>query len=137
MASTSRSGYDPPTRELVAIGVSTFAGVLMATVAVFQILQGIAAIAKDDVFITGQDYQFKLDVSTWGWIHLVIGIIALVAGAGILAGQTWGRLVGIFIAFLAILSNFAFIPYYPIWSVVVIAFWIATLWALCTQLSED
>jgi hypothetical protein len=137
MATTSRSGYDGSNRQLFAIGVTTFAGVLMATVAVFQILQGIAAIAKDDVFVTGIDFQYKLDVSNWGWVHLVIGVIALVTGAGILAGQAWGRLVGLFIGFLAIFSNFAFIPYYPVWSIVVIAFWVVTLWALCTQLSND
>lgn len=89
MASTSRSGYDASGRELFAIGVTTFAGVLMATVALFQILQGIAAIAKDDVFVTGFDYQYKLDVSNWGWLHLVLGVIALVTGVGILAGQAW------------------------------------------------
>ena len=138
MTGTSHSAYDTSTtRGLVALGVTSFAGVLMATVSIFQILEGIAALAKDDVYVTGVDYTYKFDVTSWGWIHLVVGIIGLVTGLAILFGQTWGRLLGIFIAILGTLANFAFIPYYPVWSIVVIGFWILTLWALCTQLGDD
>jgi hypothetical protein len=137
MTSTSPSGYDTTHRGLFALGVTSFAGVLLVTVAIFQILEGIAAIAKDEVFVKGLDYAYKFDVTTWGWLHLVLGVIGLVTGAAILAGQTWGRLIGIFVAFLGTMANFAFIPYYPVWSIVVIAFWILTLWALCSQLDED
>jgi hypothetical protein len=137
MASTSRPAYDTTTRGFVAFGVSTFAGVLIATVSIFQILEGIAAIAKDDVYVRGINYAYEFDVTSWGWIHLVIGVIGLVTGIGILAGQTWGRLVGVFVAILGTLANFAFIPYYPVWSIVVIAFWVFTLWALCSQLGND
>ena len=137
MSSTSRRAYDSSTSGLVAFGVTSFAGIMLATVAVFQILEGIAAVAKDDVFLRGVDYTYKIDVTSWGWIHLAIGVIALATAIGILMGQTWGRILGVFIAFLGTLANFAFIPYYPLWSLVVIAFWILTLWALCSQLSND
>lgn len=135
---TGTSHYDTSsTRGLVALGVTSFAGVLLATVSIFQILEGISALAKDDVYVKGIDYAYKFDVTSWGWVHLIIGIIGLVTGLAILFGQTWGRLIGIFIAILGTLANFAFIPYYPVWSIVVIAFWILTLWALCTQLGDE
>ncbi|GAB7005716.1 hypothetical protein JCM18899A_31890 [Nocardioides sp. AN3] len=137
MASTSQPYDTSSTRGLVALGVTSFAGVMLSTVAIFQILEGIAALAKDEVYVTGINYSYKFDVTSWGWIHLIIGIIALATGIAILFGQTWGRLLGIFIAILGTLSNFAFIPYYPVWSIVVIGFWILTLWALCTQLQDD
>jgi hypothetical protein len=137
MTSTSRAEYDTTSRGLFALGVTSFAGVLLVTVAIFQILEGIAAIAKDEVYVRGVDYSYKFDVTTWGWLHLVLGVIGLATGAAILAGQTWGRLLGMFVAFLGILANFAFIPYYPVWSIVVIAFWVLTLWALTSQLNDD
>ena len=78
-----------------AFGVATFAGVMLVTVAVFQILEGIAAIAKDDIFVTGVKYAYQFDVTTWGWVHLILGIIGVATGLGLLAGQTWARIVGI------------------------------------------
>ena len=138
MTSASRPAYDTSTtRDLFALGVTSFAGVLLATVAIFQILEGIAAIAKDEVYVNGVKYAYKLDITTWGWVHLVIGVIGLITGIAILAGQAWGRLLGIFVAFIGTLANFAFIPHYPVWSIVVIAFWILTIWALCTQLDDE
>lgn len=138
MTTTSQTRYRrSSSRGILAFGVTSFAGVLLATVAIFQILQGVAAIGEDDVFVRGVSYVYELDVTAWGWIHLVLGIIGLVTGIGILAGQTWGRVLGILIAFLGALANFAFIPYYPVWSIVVIAFWVLTLWALCTQLERE
>jgi hypothetical protein len=125
--------YDGSTKSAIAYGVTLFAGVMLCTVAVFQILQGIAAISKDDVFVTGINYTYKLDVSQWGWIHLVLGVLALGTGIGIVLGQVWGFIAGIVIASLSALANFAFIPHYPLWSIVVIAFNVLVVWALCTQ----
>jgi len=135
--SSRTSHYDTSTKGLVAYGVTAFAGVMLATVAVFQILEGISAIAKDDVLVAGPKYTYKFDVTTWGWIHLILGIIALAVGIGILMGQTWSRVAGIAIAALSCLSNFAFLPYYPVWSLVILSFNAFVIWALCTQLSRD
>jgi len=135
---TSRSShYDPTTKGLVAYGITAFAGVLLATVSVFQILEGISAIAKDDVYVAGVNYAFKFDITTWGWIHLILGLIGLGVGIGILMGQTWGRILGIMVAVLTSLTNFAFLPYFPVWSLVILAFNALVIWALCTQLNYD
>lgn len=130
---TSRSMYDGSTKGSVAYGVTVFGGVALSLVAVFQILEGISAIAKDHVYVNGIDYAYKLDVSTWGWIHLVIGLVALGTGVGILMGQVWAFILGIMIAFLSAMANFATIPHYPFWSIVVLAFDILVIWALATQ----
>lgn len=128
--------YDDSTSGLVVSGVTAFAGVMLSTVAIFQILQGIAAIAEDTVFVTGIEYVYELDVTTWGWIHLVLGAIALATGIGILAGQVWGQVAGIAIAVLASVASFASLPYYPLWALVVLAFNGLVIWALCTQVSR-
>jgi hypothetical protein len=137
MSSSSSPQYEASTKRLVARGTAVFAGVMLITVAIFQILEGIAAIAEDTFFVTGLNYTFELDVTTWGWIHLIIGIVAVATGLGILAGQAWGMLVGIMIATIGAISHFVFMPYYPFWSMVVVAFNVLVIWALATEFTND
>jgi hypothetical protein len=125
------------TKDVVAYGFATFAGVLLATLSVFQILEGIAALANDKVYVRGLSYTYEFDVTTWGWIHLIIGLVGLATGIGILMGQAWGRILGILIAVLSALSNFAFVPYYPFWSLAIIALDVFVIWALCTQMASE
>ena len=133
MSSSCSSRYGgESSRAIFVSGVSTFAGVLLVLIAAFQIVDGIAAIANDTVFVRGLDYIWKFDVTAWGWIHLIIGLVALGAGIGILMAQTWGRLVGILIAGISALSNFMFMPYYPLWALVLIAFDLFIIWSLST-----
>jgi len=119
------------------MGGSAFAGVMLATVSAFQILEGIAAIANDNVYVRGLKYAFEIDLTTWGWIHLVLGVIGLATGIGILASQAWAYVVGIVIAFLGSLSSFAFLPYQPFWSMTIIAFDVFVIWALSSSLAHD
>ncbi|MFI6426294.1 hypothetical protein [Promicromonospora sp. NPDC050880] len=120
----------------MALTTSGFAGTMLIMVALFQILQGIAAVAANTVYLTGVEYVYQLDVTTWGWVHIVVGAIALATGIGVLASRTWAYMVGIVLAVVASITNFAFLPYYPIWSIVVLAFNVAVIWALCTLLAE-
>ena len=137
MSATSSHAADrEPTSSFVLRGTTTFAGVMLITVAAFQILEGIAAIAEDTIFITGAKYTFELDVTAWGWIHLIVGIVAVAIGLGILAGQSWALLFGVVIACIGAISNFAFMPYFPFWSIAVIAFNLFIIWALCAELNR-
>lgn len=129
--------YDTSTKGVVAAGVGRFAGVMLAVIAVFEILQGIAAIANDSVFVRGVNYTYKFDITAWGWIHLFIGVVALAVGIAIVTEHTVGYLGGIAVAGLAAIANFAFLPYYPFWSLLLIAFNVLVIWALCTQLGRD
>ena len=138
MSSSCSSRYGgESSRAIFVSGVSTFAGVLLVLIATFLIVDGIAAIANDTVFVRGLDYIWKFDVTAWGWIHLIIGLVALGAGIGILMAQTWGRLAGILIAGISALSNVMFMPYYPFWSLAVIALDILIIWALCRQIPNE
>ncbi|NPC96831.1 hypothetical protein [Nocardioides sp. zg-DK7169] len=129
---------DESAGSVFAAGVAAFAGVMLATVSVFQVLQAVAAIGEDDIYVRGrEDYVWAFDVSTWGWVHLVIGVIGLAAGIGILTGQTWARVIGIVIAVLGCVTNFVFLPYYPFWAIVVLAFNVLVIWALCTRIARD
>jgi hypothetical protein len=128
--------HESSTKSAWASGTSIFAAVLLTTLAVFQILEGISAIASDHVYVHGVDYTYRFDVTAWGWIHLIIGLVALGTGIGILMSQVWAYILGIVVACVSALANFASIPHYPIWSIVVIAFDVLVIWALATLTVE-
>jgi hypothetical protein len=135
--STFQPSDELSTKGLVASGVAQFAGVMLSILGVLQILQGIAAIAKDSVFTVGVKYIYEFDVTAWGWIHLFIGVVSVAVGIAIIAERTVGYLAGIAVASLGAVANFAFLPYQPWWSLLLIAFDVLVIWALCTQLSLD
>ena len=113
-----------------AVGWALFASIMLMIAGFFQIIAGIAAIAEDDFFVTTQKWVFEFDVTTWGWIHVVLGILLLCVGAGILTGNVLARTVGVIIAGVSAIGNFAFMPYYPVWAIIVIAIDVAIIWAL-------
>ncbi|WP_433477030.1 DUF7144 family membrane protein [Spirillospora sp. CA-142024] len=114
-----------------ATGLAVFAGVLMLMIGSFQALQGVAAIVKDQFYVVTPRYVYDFDVTAWGWTHLVLGILVALAGLFIFTGHVWARAVGIAFAAANAISQFLFLPYYPVWSVVMIALDVAVIWALC------
>jgi len=132
-----RDPYKDEGKRATAMMAASFAGVLLITVSTFQVLQGISAVANDDIYVAGFNYIYELDVSAWGWIHIVIGVVAFATAIGILKNMNWARVTGIVIACIGSLNSFLFLPHYPIWSLVVIAFNVFVIWALCFQISDD
>ena len=130
MSNPSREVYETSTKGMWAYGIGAFAGVVLVTLGLFQFMEGLSAVLKDDVFVKTDDYLYSVNLTTWGWIHMIIGVIAVVVGVCVLYGQTWARAAGILIAVLSALANFAFLPYYPFWSLLVIGFDILVIWAL-------
>jgi hypothetical protein len=118
------------TRNAWASGLMLFAAIVMLTVGVIQILQGIAALAKDKVLLVAPDYVYQLDLTSWGWIHLIIGIVLAAVGGFLLIGATWARWVGIAVASLSMIANFMWLPYYPFWALTMIGLSVAVIWAL-------
>ncbi|CAM4525277.1 hypothetical protein NONI108955_43140 [Nocardia ninae] len=115
--------------------MTIFAGVLILITGVLHLLTAVAAIAGRDIFVVTEDQVFLVDVSAWGWIHLVIAVLVLIAGFGIVTGKTWGYLAGIVMASVSILDNFLFAPIYPFWALVIIAIDVLVIWALARQLA--
>ena len=113
-------------------GLAMFAGILMIVSGLFQALTGLVALFRNAVYLVGVNYLFAFDLTSWGWIHLIVGILVGVAGAAVITGQLWGRLVGIGLAALSMIANFLFIPYYPVWSLLIIALNVFVIWALCS-----
>ncbi|MFD9500629.1 hypothetical protein [Streptomyces sp. NPDC060035] len=119
-----------------AAGGAMFAGVLLLVDGVLAVIKGIAGIASDEVYARINDYTFKFNVTAWGWIHLVLGIVLVLVGFGILKGALWARGVGVGLAALSLIANFMWLPYQPVWAIVSIAIDVFVIWALCTDRSK-
>ena len=119
-----------------AYGISIFAGVMLVTLGCFQILQGLSAVLEDEIFVRGIDYIYAIDITTWGWVTMLVGVIGLGVGVGILKRQVWAASAGIGFAVISALGQFAFMPYYPFWAMLIIAMDILVIWALAKQLTS-
>jgi hypothetical protein len=111
-------------------GTLTFAAMLMILAGTFHLVQGLVALVNDDFYVTGQEYIFRFDLTTWGWIHLLAGIAVVLVGMGLLNGADWAEIPTVILAGVSILASFLWMPYYPIWSLTVIAFDVFVIWAL-------
>lgn len=113
-----------------AVGGLIFAATMMLLIGVWQVLMGIAAIAADDFFVVSPEYLYEFNTTAWGWVHLVLGVLVFLVGLALYSGALWARVIGIFFAILVAIANFFFVPYYPLWSLVVIALSVFVAWAL-------
>jgi hypothetical protein len=116
-----------------ATGLVVFAGVMMIMAGSFQAVQGLVGLLANEFYVSTRNYLFQFDATSWGWIHLLVGLLVLAAGLAVLVGQTWGLVIGIILAGLSALANFAFIPYYPFWSLTIIALDVFVIWALAAH----
>jgi hypothetical protein len=116
-----------------AVGFILFAAVMMIMAGVFQALQGLIGIFENEFYVPTRNYLFQFDATTWGWTHLLIGLLVAFAGWGLLSGRTWARTVAITLAVLSAIANFAFIPYYPFWSLLIITLDIFVIWAVAAH----
>lgn len=135
-ASSEPSYASAPGPSPWAGGLSTFAGVMMIIAGVFGAIEGLVALFRNEIYVAGPRYLFAFDLTSWGWIHLIVGIVVAAAGVAVMSGRLWGRIVGITIAVLSMLANFLFIPYYPVWSLLIIALNVFVIWALCVYNRE-
>jgi hypothetical protein len=115
---------------------AVFAGSIMITVGLFQLFEGIAAIAEDELFVSAADYTFAVDTTAWGWIHLILGALVALVGVFVLVGRSWAFGAGIGLAIVSALNQFFFLPYYPWWALLIIALNVFVIWSLASVLAE-
>jgi hypothetical protein len=100
------------------------------------VLVAVVALSGDDDVVTSSTYAFEMTRTTWVWIHLVVGVVAVELGVGVLMGRSWAYVFALAITFLSALGNFALLPHPPIWLLVVIAFDVLVMRALVISLNE-
>jgi hypothetical protein len=116
------------------VGFVAFGGILLLMLGGFQAIEGFVALFKDTYYlVTRNGLVLSVDYTTWGWTHLILGLVAVGTGVGVLLGQLWARVVGIILAVVSALVNMAFLPAYPVWSTIVIATDILVIYALAVH----
>lgn len=119
------------------VGWVAFAGIMLVLVGSFHIVEGLVGLFRDQVFLVGTGgLVVSMDYTAWGWTHIIGGALAVLVGVCLLAGQTWARVIAVVVALLSALINVAFLPAYPIWSVLMIAIDILVIWAITVHGSE-
>jgi hypothetical protein len=117
-------------RSDAGAGWVSFAGIMLIVTGFFQAFTGLVGILEDEILVLTPDYLIQLDATTWGWIHMIIGLVVLASGFGIFSGNVLARTVGVLVAIGSMVSMFFWMPWYPLWAIVVIALDIAVIWAL-------
>jgi hypothetical protein len=112
-----------------AVSAIVFAGLLMIMTGAFHVLQGMVALFNDPFYIVGREYVFQFNVTAWGWIHIALGLIVALAGVSLFRGAAWARTIAIILASLSMLASFAWMPHYPLWSLIIITFDTLVIWA--------
>jgi hypothetical protein len=125
---SGRSSTEPVSP--MAVGFTAFAAVVMIMLGAFQAFQGLVALLNDDFYVVGEKWTFSFDLTSWGWVHLIVGAVVAVAGVFVLRGAVWARTVGVAVASVSALLNFIWLPYYPLWSMLIIALDVVVIWAL-------
>ncbi len=130
MTNQTTAQVQPSHSSGAAHGFVVFAGVIMILSGAFQAIAGLVGIFENEFYVATRNYLFQFDATSWGVIHLLVGLLVLFAGFAVMSGKSWARVIGIILAGLSALANFAFIPYYPFWSLLIIALDVVVIWAL-------
>ena len=113
-----------------AVGLTALAGILMFMLGGWWIIAGLVAIVNDDFYVVTQEWIFEFSTTSWGWTHLILGIVVLFAGIGVFSGMVWARTVGVILAGISGLVAFAWLPYSPVWAILIVTLSVFTIWAL-------
>ncbi len=124
--------YGGDGRTAAAMGGTALAAALMILAGLVTFFEGIVGVIKGSFYTSVANYPFYFSVRGRGWTLLIIGAVIFAAGVCVLLGMLWARVVGIVLAVLSAIANFLFLPYYPIWSLIVIALDVFIIWALAT-----
>jgi hypothetical protein len=128
-------GYNERTTGWAAWVV--FAGVLLVLIGLLSVMEGVTALVSDDFYVVRADALLvAAGYTVWGWVHLVLGVVGIVTGAGLMRGNRVARVVAVVYAAVSALVHLAFLPAYPIWSALVIAFDVVVIYAVTVHGQE-
>jgi len=135
---TYRERFTPsPTGTTTAwLGWIWFGGSMMVLLGVFNVIEGLVALFNDDYYLVGPQGLLVFDLTGWGWVHLIIGVLAIAAGAGLFTGAMWARATAVVLASINAVAQLAFLSAYPLWATLVIALDVVVIWAVVVHGGE-
>ena len=136
-ASVPRQSMEAQSEVTGWVGWIVFAGTMMTLVGTFHVIQGLVALFDNGYYLVTQTgLVVSVDYTTWGWAHLLAGVVVLGAGLGLFTGRTWARAVGVIVASISAILNFAFIAAFPVWSLTIIALDVFVIYAITAHGAE-
>jgi hypothetical protein len=130
-------GQAAATEQTGWVGWVVFGACMMVLLGSFHAIAGLVALFNETYFVApSQDLVVSVSFDTWGWAHLIGGLIVLAAGVGLFTGATWARVVGVGIAMLSTIVNLAFLAAYPVWSVMMITLAVLVIYAITAHGAE-
>jgi hypothetical protein len=119
-----------PDYNVGAAGTILFAGIIMIVAGAFHIVQALVALFNDQFYVAGEEYIYKFDLTSWGWIHLLGGVLLVLGGIFLFRGAMWARILAVVLASLSAILNFMWLPYYPLWGAIIIVLDVVIIWAV-------
>ncbi len=113
-----------------------FAGFMMIIMGFLQTISGLTALLNSDWLLATPERLLFLNFTAWGWAHLLLGIVVLIAGFYVMHGSTWARIVAIILAALSLIANLAYVNTYPIWSIAIMIIDVLVIYALIVHGKE-
>lgn len=132
----SQQTYRGETERTGWTGWITFAGVMLIIGGSLGLIFGIIAAVNDNWVVFANRGAVSLDLSTWGWVHVIVGAIVLLAGFGVFTGNILARIVGVAVAIVSLIANFLWLPVYPVWAIIIITIDVLVIWALTAHGGE-
>jgi hypothetical protein len=127
----------PTTGKVTAwVGFIVFAGMLLIVSGVFTLAEALYALFDDAIFVQADGQTLLLDITAWGWVHLVMGALQVLVGIALLRGSTWARVATVIVVGVNALAQMLFLPAYPLWGVLVVALDVLVIWAVCVHGTE-
>jgi hypothetical protein len=118
-------------------GWAAFAGVMMVILGTLNALWGLAAIVNDEIVVVGGQGALIFDITTWGWIHLLLGLAVALVGFGLITGNAAARVAGIFIVALNAIAQIVWFPAAPLWSFLMVVIDIVIIYQLTMNWTAD
>jgi hypothetical protein len=113
-----------------------FAGIVMVVTGAFTVIEGMVALFDHDYYVVGPENVLVLDLTGWGWTHLVIGVLIALAGTGLWTGAAWARVVAVVFSAINAVVQVGFVAVQPVWSTIVIALCVVVIWAIVVHGTE-
>jgi hypothetical protein len=123
-------------RETGWVGWIWFAGIMMMVMGSFNAIEGLVALFRGEYYVVTEAQVLVFDITTWGWIALLIGILVALAGAALLSGAAWARVIAVVLAVVNAVAQLAFAAVHPLWSTIVIALCVTVIWAVVVHGAE-
>lgn len=118
------------------VGWVYFASFMLILAGVFQVIMGFTALLNDQFYVVTANNLLAFDITTWGWIHLLLGLTMVIIGISLFAGRTWARITAIVLVSLNFIGQFAFIGVYPWWSITAMIIDVLVIYALTVHGEE-